>query len=319
MYYEPIFLTPIFKERIWGGTQLKDVFNFPIPSEQTGEAWIISALPNDANEVKNGPLAGKTLDELWKHHGELFARNEKSPKEYPLLVKFIDANDDLSVQVHPDDEYAQTVEKVPYGKTECWYIVDAAPDAEIVFGHHATTKDELHKLIDQGKWEELLHREKVQKGDFFFVPSGMIHAIGEGIMVLEIQQSSDITYRVYDYDRTDDEGNKRDLHLNQAKDVITVPGIVQTEQDFATTEEKDLTIQTLIETEYFTVFQWNLQGEVTRKVSEDFLQVVVVNGDASIQTGDKAFSLTKGDSFIIPKTVPSYTLTGNAELIVSHL
>src|SRR5699024_8282193 len=142
---------------------------------------------------------------------------------YPLLVKVVDANDDLSVQVHPDDTYAREIEGVPYGKTECWYVLQAEPDAEIVFGHHAKTKNVLNQLMDEGKWDDLLQKKKVEAGDFIYVPSGTIHAIGKGIMILEIQQSSDITYRVYDYDRKDKQGHLRELHLDEAKEVITVP------------------------------------------------------------------------------------------------
>src|SRR5699024_2523537 len=160
------------------------------------------------------PLAGKTLADVWQQHGELFNKNDKDDVEYPLLVKVIDANDDLSVQVHPDDTYAREIEGVPYGKTECWYVLQAEPDAEIVFGHHAKAKNKLHIRMDEGKWDDLLQKKKVEAGDFIYVPSGTIHAIGKGIMILEIQQSSDITYRVYDYDRKDKQGHLRELHLD---------------------------------------------------------------------------------------------------------
>src|SRR5690606_31738382 len=144
-------------------------------------------------------------------------------REYPLLVKILDAADDLSVQVHPNDSYAREVEGVPYGKTECWYVLSAEEGAELVLGHHAKTREELVQMMDQGEWDKLLRRIKVKAGDFIYVPSGTIHAIGKGIVILETQQSSDITYRVYDYDRRDSMGNKRELHLDRAREVTLVP------------------------------------------------------------------------------------------------
>ena len=199
MYNEPIFLQPEYKERLWGGTKLQELFGYSIPSEQTGEAWCISGHANGPNTIKNGPLQGKTLADAWNEQRELFA--DESGEEFPLLVKILDSSKDLSVQVHPDDTYARELEGENYGKTECWYVIDCEPGAEIIFGHHATNKQELERMVENGEWDGLLRRIEVQPGDFFYVPSGTIHAIGEGIQILETQQSSDITYRVYDYDR----------------------------------------------------------------------------------------------------------------------
>lgn len=143
MYSEPIFLQPIFKERIWGGEKLKTDFNYNIPSKHTGEAWVISAHPNGPSIIKNGPLKNKTLLDAWNEHGELFNRKTNGPKEYPLLVKILDANENLSIQVHPDDQLARLIEGQPFGKTECWYVLSADPDAEIVIGHTANTPKSL--------------------------------------------------------------------------------------------------------------------------------------------------------------------------------
>lgn len=320
MYKEPVFLSPVYQERIWGGNKLKEQFYYDIPSDLTGEAWVVSALSHGANQIENGPFAGKTLLDLWQNHGELFNADPNPTYEYPLLVKILDANDDLSVQVHPDDHYAREVEQSPYGKTECWYILKAEPNAEIVLGHHAQTKDELHALIDLGKWDQLLRREKVTAGDFLYVPSGTIHAIGKGIMILEIQQSSDITYRVYDYDRTDDEGNKRELHLDRAKDVTTVPDdLTNAKPTKETTKEKDVTIDKLIEADYFSVYHWDLDGEMSRQLTEDFLQVTVIEGEATITVNEKTFPVKKGQSFIIPHGVDTYELKGKAKFMISHV
>lgn len=317
MYKEPIFLSPVFQERIWGGQKLQTEFNYAIPFEHTGEAWVISAHPNGPSIIKNGALEGKSLKDAWDQHGDLFNRKTDNDEAYPLLIKILDANDDLSVQVHPDDTYAREVEDQPYGKTECWYVLSADEDAEIIFGHHAKTQDELKQLVAEGEWDDLLRRVPVKAGDFVYVPSGTIHAIGKGIVILETQQSSDITYRVYDYNRTDAEGNKRELHLNAAIDVTTVP---HETPDYDQLEEIEagLTAKRLVKEQYFTVYHWKLDGAVEKEVDVDFLQVSVLNGQADIIVGEKVFSIKKGENFVIPVTVDSYQLKGQAEFIVSY-
>lgn len=317
MYKEPIFLLPTFKERIWGGKKLKQEFNYDIPYEKTGEAWVISAHENGPNVVQNGPLAGKTLIELWEEHGELFNKDANDVGEFPLLVKILDANTNLSVQVHPDDKFAREVENVPYGKTECWYVLDAEEDASIVLGHYAENKEELEAMMDQGKWGELLQYRKVNPGEFYYVPSGTIHAIGKGIMILEIQQSSDITYRVYDYDRKDDQGNKRELHLERAKEVTNVP---HQSTDFNQNKKviQDLKIETLVEEQYFSVYHWELNGKVTRELTDKFLLVSVIKGTATLKIDKQTFTIEKGNNFILPHGVQTFDLYGHAELVVSH-
>lgn len=317
MYQEPLFLKPAFQERIWGGTKLSALYGYDIPSDQTGEAWVISAHANGSSEIINGPLAGKTLKNAWEEHGELFHKPAGSDEAYPLLVKMLDANDDLSVQVHPGDQFAREVEDEPYGKTECWYVLQAEQGAELVLGHHATTQEELQTWMDNGQWDKLLQRVPVKEGDFIYVPSGTIHAIGKGIVILETQQSSDITYRVYDYDRVKSDGKKRELHLDKAKQVTIVPHHPVTpevqEETFG-----NLTSKKLVEEDYFTVFHWELRGQSEQTLDQDFLQVSVINGDATLTTDGTTYALTKGNHFILPNGIHEYKLEGNAELIVSH-
>ncbi|MFD1334411.1 mannose-6-phosphate isomerase, class I [Oceanobacillus iheyensis] len=317
MYQEPIFLEPVMQERIWGGKKLNQLFGYKSSYEKTGEAWVISAHKNGPNKIINGPLQGSTLVDAWENHGELFNKQQDSNEAYPLLIKILDANDDLSVQVHPDDTYAREVENESYGKTECWYVLDAEPDAELILGHHAATKEELNQMIDQGEWDQLLKRVPVAKGDFVHVPSGTIHAIGKGIVILETQQSSDVTYRVYDYDRKDSEGNKRELHLQKAKEVTMVP---HQDVQIKPIEEvqEDLSIRKLIEAEYFTVYHWEIQGNVTKILDKDFLQISVIEGTGTVKIGDKKFTIEKGSNFILPQGIKTYELEGNAECIVSH-
>ena len=187
---EPLFLQSVMQEKIWGGTHLRDVFGYDIPSDHVGEYWAISAHPNGVSTIKNGRYAGQTLDVLYAEHRELFG-NRQEPV-FPLLTKILDANDWLSVQVHPDDVYGLEHEG-ELGKTECWYIIAAEPGAEIIYGHNAKSKEELRQQIESKDWENLLTKVPVKAGDFFYVPSGTMHAIGAGIMVLETQQSSDTT------------------------------------------------------------------------------------------------------------------------------
>ncbi|AZU64319.1 mannose-6-phosphate isomerase, class I [Neobacillus mesonae] len=315
--HEPIFLQPVFQERIWGGQKLKQEFNYEIPNDKTGEAWVISAHPHGPSVITNGPLAGKTLANAWNEHKELFNKASGDQGEYPLLIKILDAADDLSVQVHPNDQFAREVEGVPYGKTECWYVLSAEEGAELVLGHYAKTKEELDQIIDQGEWDKLLRRVKVKAGDFVYVPSGTIHAIGKGIVILETQQSSDITYRVYDYDRTDDAGNTRELHLERSKQVTTVPHqdaeVEQTEKVNGGLVEKKL-----VKEQYFTVYHWQLDGQADCEMDQDFLQVSVVDGQAALTIDGKSFNVEKGTHFILPHGIRQFTLEGKAEFIVSH-
>lgn len=315
---EPIILQPVFQERIWGGEKLKEEFGYSIPSNITGEAWVISAHPNGPSVIVNGALEGKTLADAWREHGELFNKKEGNEEEYPLLVKILDAADDLSVQVHPNDEYARNVEGVPYGKTECWYVLSAEEGAELVLGHHASTKEELDRMVDDGEWANLLRKVKVKAGDFVYVPSGTIHAIGKGIVILETQQSSDITYRVYDYDRKDATGQTRELHLEKSKEVTNVPHRDAVVNQTVNVLE-GLTEKKLVEAEYFTVYHWLLNGTVTREQNNDFLQVSVINGSAKLTINGQSFLLEKGTHFILPQTIQSYEIEGTAEFIVSHI
>lgn len=311
---QPLFLKPIFKERIWGGTALRDEFGYEIPSTNTGECWAISAHPNGASIIENGPFADMPLNQVWRDHPELFGNPQA--KAFPLLTKILDANMDLSVQVHPDDSYAKTHENGEFGKTECWYILDCHENSEIIFGHNATTKEELIAQINDGNWDELLRRVKIQCGDFFYVPSGTIHAICEGTLVLETQQSSDTTYRVYDYNRRDVEGNLRHLHLEKAIAVTTVP-----HQDIATEpavhKQGDATITTFVESEYFSVYKWEIDGEVEFNLQDTYYLLSVIEGAGTLIHNQKHYPLKKGTHLIIPVAIGNFQLTGQCQLIVS--
>lgn len=278
---------------------------------------MISAHKNGPSIVKNGRLQGENLIQVWQAHPELFGKKDAS-KAFPLLVKLLDANDNLSVQVHPNDTYARMVEGEWYGKMECWYVIDCEPGAEIIYGHNAKSADEFKKMVEAGNWDHLLNYVKVKKGDFFFVPSGTIHAIGKGIAILEIQQSSDITYRIYDYDRRDSNGNKRQLHLNKAIEVMNFASNEKVPQRVEK-QVGDLKQTQLVKQAYFTVFHWKLNGKVnTPSLEADYLLVNVIAGNGEIRVAGQTFPIQKGTSFILPACVTQYEIKGNTEFIVAH-
>ena len=310
---EPLFLQSVMQEKIWGGTHLRDVFDYDIPSDHVGEYWAISAHPNGVSTIKNGRYAGQTLDVLYAEHRELFG-NRQEPV-FPLLTKILDANDWLSVQVHPDDAYGLEHEG-ELGKTECWYIIAAEPGAEIIYGHNAKSKEELRQQIERKDWENLLTKVPVKAGDFFYVPSGTMHAIGAGIMVLETQQSSDTTYRVYDFDRKDDQGNLRELHLEKSIDVLTIGEPANSRP--VTTKVDDLKSTLLVANEFFAVYKWEISGKADFEKTADYSLFSVLDGQGSLKVDGQDYDIAKGSHFILPSDVQAWEIKGNLELIVSH-
>lgn len=312
---QPLFFKPVFQERIWGGTALKESFGYKIPSDHTGECWAISGHPNGPSIVDNGRYKGKSLIELWDNHRELFGNYEG--KVFPLLTKILDSNADLSVQVHPDDTYAAKYENGELGKTECWYVIDCEEDAEVIYGHHAQTKEEFESLVENGEWDKLLNRISIKPGDFFYLPSGMIHALCKGALILETQQNSDTTYRVYDYDRRDQDGNKRELHLEKSLDVTTIPHAAE-EVTIKKAHQEGADITTFLEAEYFSVHKWDIDGKPTFSVNQPFTLFSVLHGSGNLTTDGETYKLTKGDHFIMPSDSDTLYFDGTLELIVSH-
>jgi mannose-6-phosphate isomerase len=312
---QPIFLQPVFQERIWGGSKLRDMYGYEIPSDQTGECWAISAHPNGQSIVKSGRFEGLRLGELWDQHREIFGNYDSD--RFPLLTKILDANDDLSVQVHPNDQYAREYENGELGKTECWYVIDCEENAEIIYGHTAKTKEELAQMIKKGEWEQLLRRIKVKPGDFFYVPSGTIHALCSGLVILETQQNSDTTYRVYDYERRDKNGNLRELHLDKSIDVTTVPH-TQEKVEPTVVATKDAVITKFVQSEYFTVYKWDVKSQLEQNQNQPFMLVSVIDGEGMLETAKDKWPVKKGDHFIFPYQFGSFNIRGNVEMIVSH-
>lgn len=232
------------------------------------------------------------------------------------MTKILDANDWLSVQVHPDDTYGLEHEG-ELGKTECWYIIAADEGSEIIYGHNAKSKEELRQQIEDKNWDALLTKVPVKAGDFFYVPSGTMHAIGAGILILETQQSSDTTYRVYDFDRKDDKGNLRELHLEKSIDVLNIGEPANSRP--VTVKADDLRSTLLISSEFFAVYKWEITGKVDFEKTADYSLFSVLAGQGQLTVDGENYPIQKGSHFILPSDVEAWTLEGQGlELIVSH-
>ncbi|MCR4823355.1 MAG: class I mannose-6-phosphate isomerase [Treponema sp.] len=290
---KPILLNPTVKTLIWGSEQ-----------------WGISANPNGDDQILNEEHKGKTLSSLWNENPELFG-NVKQDR-FPLLTKIIDAHSDLSIQVHPDDNYASINENGSLGKTECWYIMDAKPGTRIVIGHNAINNEEVKTMIEKGQWTDFIREVPVHKGDFFFIEPGTVHAIKGGTLILETQQSSDITYRVYDYDRLQN-GKPRPLHIKQSIDVIKAP--FQQKEPPLKLEKSIGDVKQLVSCKYFTVWHGNVNGELEINQNQPFLLCSVIEGQCNL--GD--FSFSKGNHFILPYGYGKANFTGKAEMIFSSI
>ncbi len=313
---EPLFLKPLFMDRIWGGTKLKDEFGYEIPSKNTGECWAISSHENGDCEILNGEYKGYKLSQLWNDHRYLFGNIEGD--KFPLLTKILDANDNLSVQVHPNDDYAKVNENGELGKTECWYIIDCDDNAEMIFGHNAKSKEELEEMIKNDNWDDLLRKVKIKKGDFFYVPSGTIHALCKGTLVLETQQNSDTTYRVYDYDRVDNSGNKRELHVDKSIDVSTVPH-KEENSNYNIKENENYKLTTFVSNDFFSVHKLDTFGKCNFNHDKPFTLFSILDGSGKIVCSNNEYKLNKGDNFILPSSIKTLSIDGSMEIICSHI
>ena len=307
---EVLFLNPVFTHNIWGGTKLREEFGYPVEGNDIGECWGISAHEHGDCVVREGAFEGMTLSSLWTSYPELFG-NYKSER-FPLLTKIIDAKEDLSIQVHPDDEYAAVHENGSYGKMECWYILDCGKDASIVIGHNAKTKEELSDMIRNGRWSEFIREIPIQKGDYLQIDPGTVHAIKGGTLILETQQNSDITYRVYDYDRLSN-GKPRELHVNQSIDVITVPAKEIGDSVRHTDDVPKNSLYELISCQYYKVFQIDVDGELEFEESFPFLLMSVVDGNGKLD----GKPVKKGDHLILSNGYGSVKIEGQLKIIAS--
>lgn len=301
------------KEVLWGGTRLRDEYHYEIPSDHTGECWAVSAHEHGDCEIACGKYAGMSLSKLWDTHRELFGN--RMEEHFPLLIKIIDAKEDLSIQVHPDDEYAAAYEDGASGKTECWYILDCDPDATIVIGHNAKSKEELDEMIEEDRFDELIRCIPIKKGDFFQINPGTIHAIKAGTLILETQQNSDITYRVYDYNRLTN-GKPRELHIKKSEDVIVAPYVEDTDNDNVhNIEKKDgYTRELLVACPYYSVEKLDIETQAKLNQTHAFQIFSVINGKGKIN----GIEIAKGSHFILPYDFGEYILEGAMSIISSY-
>ena len=314
---KPIKLNPEFKEIIWGGNRLKKEYNKISNLNNIAESWELTVRPDGMNTISGGKFDGLTMEKYIEMNGFSVVTN-KILDRFPLLIKFIDAEDNLSVQVHPDDEYGLKNAN-SLGKTEMWYIIDAAPNAKLVYGLKEGVTNEMFKqAINDGKVEEMLNYVPVKKGDVFFIPSGLVHAIGSGILLAEIQQNSNITYRVYDYNRKGKDGKPRELHVNDALNVIVNRN--ESEINEIRYSKGKTSDNNLANCEYFNVDRYVIDDKITLSTNnESFNSILCLDGCGTITYNSEQFSVVKGDSYFIPAGLGNYEISGNLEIIVSKI
>lgn len=310
-------LKPVFKDYIWGGTKLRDEYGFESSLDKLAEGWMLSCHKDGENIIENGDFAGKTLTEVVKVNRDYLGKNGMEFEYFPILIKLIDAKNDLSVQVHPDNDYAMRVEK-EYGKTECWYILDCDEDAELIYGFNKTiSSDEFKEKIADNTFLETVNKVKVKKGDLFFIEAGTLHAIGKGILLAEIQQNSNTTYRVYDYGRLGADGKPRKLHVEKAIDVTNcTPPTRSTNPEGEFVVENGYSKQRLTKCDLFNMEKVSVDIAYTAFADEkSFVSVLVTDGNAIID----GIEIKKGDSLFIPANYGEFTVTGKTELIITRV
>lgn len=321
----PLKFQPILKDKIWGGSKLKTVLNkdfSPLPN--AGESWEISGVEGDISVVSNGKLAGNDLEELIEvYMGDLVGDKvyDQFGMEFPLLIKFIDANDVLSIQVHPDDELSKERHNA-FGKTEMWYVIEADKGSELIVGfNQEVDKEKYVAKLEEGKLEEILNNEPVQKGSCFFIPAGRVHAIGKGILLAEIQQTSDVTYRMYDWNRTDDQGNPRELHTELAVDAIDYSFEKKYRTDYETETNKT---KELVRCPYFTTNTLEFDKQIEKDYSQldSFVIYMCLDGDFTIESEDGITTeVAKGETVLIPAALENVILfpKGKTEILEVYI
>lgn len=308
-------LKPSGKDYIWGGRRLADEYGKEIQGDILAETWELSCHPDGPSYITNGKNAGKTLQQYIEENGrEVLGTNCARFEDFPILVKFIDAQDNLSIQVHPDNRYAQEHEG-QYGKTEMWYVMDADEGAFLYHGFEKEiSREEFAKRIEEDTLLEVLHKVPVHKGDVLFIEAGTIHAIGKGILVAEIQQNSNVTYRVYDYGRIGKDGKGRELHVDKALDVTKRAPVVKDASHYPHIADCD----------YFTVDKLNLNGGTMETMSgyvsdASFLSFLVLDGEGTITCGEETVDYKKGDSIFLPAGSGAYTVKGMCDALVTTI
>ncbi|SHM16891.1 type I phosphomannose isomerase catalytic subunit [Flavobacterium chilense] len=315
----PLQFEPILKDRIWGGEKLKTILNKPITSKITGESWELSTVEGDVSVVSNGILKGKSLmDLIDEKPNEILGTKVYSRfgKQFPLLFKYLDAREDLSIQVHPNDKLAKERHN-SFGKTEMWYVMQADPDSRIIVGFKEnSSKEEYLKHLHDKTLVSILDDVKAKAGDVFFLETGTVHAIGAGLVVAEIQQTSDITYRLYDFDRKDAQGNTRELHVDLALDAINY-NKVDTQKKY---ESKANTSNVVVDCPYFTTNFIPLEDKAeVSKSGETFTVYMCIEGSFEIEYDGFKQTYIKGDTVLVPAEINTFILNGKASILEIYI
>ncbi|GFR34330.1 type I phosphomannose isomerase catalytic subunit [Thermobrachium celere] len=316
----PLFFQPVYKETIWGGQNLKKLFHRELPYQKTAESWEVCCHKNGISIIENGIFKGKSIIEAINVYKiDLIGNKGLKFDTFPLLIKYIDANDNLSVQVHPDDEYALKNEG-EFGKTEVWYVLSAKENAKIIYGvKNGITKDEFKKNILKNNIEECLNFVSVKKGDVIFIPPGTVHALLEGIVVAEIQQNSDTTYRIYDWNRVDKDGNPRKLHVDKALDVMDF-NLNGTICNPTFSKFKTYSIANISKCKYFNVDEIIVHDKYQDETTgESFYIFMCIEGSGLLHYKGDSYSIPAGKTFMIPAKKEKFLIEGELNLLKVYL
>ncbi|WP_027340806.1 type I phosphomannose isomerase catalytic subunit [Halonatronum saccharophilum] len=320
----PLKFEPIYKNKVWGGRNLSRLFDRNLPEGLIGESWEIAAHQNSISIIKNGSLAGKSLMEAISLEREkILGKGAKEPyyKNFPLLIKILDANDNLSVQVHPDDKYAKENEGGELGKTEMWYVIDAVKGSKLVCGLKSEVgKKRFVELIKEGNLAKGLVEIEVKAGDVIYIPSGTVHSIGEGIVIAEIQQNSDTTYRVYDWNRIDQNGNLRELHIESALDVINFEKEAERKVEGLSIREEGYLKKILVASPYFITELVEVNNRyIGDTFKESFHILMALEGEGSVLYQEEEIELKSGETILVPAYLGSYEVRGAISILKSYI
>lgn len=318
----PFLLKPVGKDYLWGGNRLNEDFAKNIAMQPLAETWECSTHPDGQSTVDSGRFAGRLLGDVLKEHPEFLGSHPQKKDELPILIKFIDAKQDLSVQVHPDDEYAFAHENGAWGKSEMWYVLDAEEDTKLIYGfYHDMDEERLRRSLGDGTVEKYLQKVPVRKDDIFFIEAGRVHAIGAGALIAEIQQSSNVTYRLYDYNRVDKNGEKRELHIEKALEVVDLKNSRAPRQPMRLLRyRRGCASELLCRCQYFQVERLLLNTESTgepvayRTGSNSFQVLLCIEGRGSLEAQER-LAFKKGDCIFVPADSAPLWLEGSGQLL----
>lgn len=314
-------LIPSVADYIWGGRRLIEEYGIKTDKDPAAEAWVLSCHSAGPSTVEDGEFKGQTLEQVWENHKEICGTNGNKFEFFPILIKFIDAKNNLSIQVHPDNDYAMRVEG-EYGKTEAWYILDCDEGAELILGfNREVSVEEFKKAAQSEEMLNIVNKVKVKKGDLFFIESGTLHAICKGILLAEVQQNSNTTYRVYDYGRVGADGKPRALHIDKAADVTKLCPPTITNASEREVEKQDGGTRTqLTECDLFKMYSVETDGEyVSEAGDESFVSLLCLDGSAEVVCGKKTLGMKKGESLFIPASSGEFKIIGKTHMLETRI